>query len=251
MTRPLTEITRFLDTYLRIAEVPDDANAINGLQVEACAQVSRVACAVDAAEPAIEAAIERGAQLLLVHHGMLWGGNRPIVGPHARKLRRCFEAGLSIYSAHLPLDLHPASGNNACLMRALGLEPDGTFGKYQGVEVGLTASCDLTVGELRARLAPAVGEVSLQGRGPERIRRLAVVSGGGGGYAAKAARAGLDALVTGEGAHHQALDAEEHGVHLLLAGHYRTETFGVKALGKLLEEQFALECSFVEHDTGL
>ena len=249
----LREITRFLDETLRVGEIPDEPNAVNGLQLDSGSQaaVTRVACAVDAGEKSIEEACRLGAQLLVVHHGLLWGGNRPLVGPQARKLARCFGAGLSVYSAHLPLDLHPTQGNNAGLVRALGLTADGTFGKFQGVDIGLAASCDLTIQELSARIRGAVGEHRVAGAGPERVRRLAVVSGGAGSYASAAARAGFDALLTGEGAHHTALEAEERGLHLILAGHYRTETFGVKSLGALLEKEFGVAWSFVEHDTGL
>jgi len=248
----LQEITRFLNDELRPGEIPDDPNAVNGLQLDSGRQdVQRLACAVDASKASIEAACRLGAQLLLVHHGLLWGGNRPLSGPHGRKLARCFTAGLSVYSAHLPLDVHPIHGNNAGLVRALGLKPDGTFGKYQGIEIGLTASCDLELDELSRRIRDAVGEHRLAGAGPKRIRRLGVISGGGGSYVSAASRAGLDALLTGEGAHYTAIDAEERGLHLILAGHYRTETFGVKALGALLQQKLGVDWSFVEHDTGL
>ncbi|HCF60874.1 MAG TPA: Nif3-like dinuclear metal center hexameric protein [Myxococcales bacterium] len=251
MSLPLSELTRHLDTLLRVAEIPDELNAINGLQLEASTEISTLACAVDASEAAIDEATRRGAQLLLVHHGLFWAGNRPVVGPHARKLKKCFAAGLSIYSAHAPLDVHPELGNNAGIVRALGLAPDGGFGRYQGMDIGLAASCDLSFAELLERLRGSVGEVRAFGAGPERIRRLAVVSGGAGGYAAKAARAGFDAFLTGEAAHYTAIDAEELGIHLLLAGHYRTETFGVKALGERLASELGLTTFFIEHDTGL
>lgn len=251
MPASLKELTGFLDAHLRVAEIQDDANAVNGLQLEASQEVSVVACAVDAGEAAIDEACARGAQLLLVHHGLLWGGNRPLVGAHARKLRRCFASGLSVYAAHLPLDVHPEDGNNARLVRTLGLSPDGTFAAYRGADLGLTARCELTLAELESRLRTAVGAAQAFGRGPVRVSRLGVVTGQGGSFLAAAARAGLDALVTGEAAHHVALDAEELGLHLLLGGHYRTEVLGVVALGERLRERFDLAASFVAHDTGL
>lgn len=248
----LHEITRFLNDELRLREIPDDPNAVNGLQLDSGRKdIQHIACAVDAAEASIEAACQLGAQLLVVHHGLLWGGNRPLVGPHARKLGRCFAAGLSVYSAHLPLDVHPVLGNNAGIVRALGLEADGTFGKYNGLEIGLTVTCDLDLQGLSARIRGAIGEHRLKGGGPSRIRRLGVVSGGGGSLGSAAAQAGLDAFLTGEGAHYTAIEAEERGLHLILAGHYRTETFGVKALGALLHQRFGVDWSFIEHDTGL
>jgi dinuclear metal center YbgI/SA1388 family protein len=250
MAAPLKEIVRFLDEYLRIGEVADDPNAVNGLQVEASEEVRTVACAVDAGEPSIEQAAG-AAELLLVHHGLFWAGNRPITGPQARKLRTCFGRGLSVYGAHLPLDVHPEAGNNVGLLRALGLAPDGTFGRWQGVEIGLTATCELGLDELCQRLRDGVGEYRLAGARRERVRRIGVVTGGGGSLAGAAARAGLDVLITGEAPHYAALEAEERGLGLILAGHYRTERFGVKAVAELLAERFGLDHFFVEHDTGL
>ena len=251
MGTSLKETVQFLDAHLRLGEIPDEPNALNGLQLEATTEVTRVACAVDASEVAIDEACRAGADLLLVHHGLLWGGNRPVVGPHARKIKRCFQAGLSVYSAHLPLDVHPEHGNNAGIVRALGLSADGTFGRFQGIDIGISAACEWSLQELLKRVQSSVGECRLAGRGPDRVRRLGVLSGSGGSYAVAAARAGLDALLTGEGPHHSALDAEERGIHLLLAGHYRTETFGVKALANLLAKRSGLPFSFIEHDTGL
>jgi dinuclear metal center YbgI/SA1388 family protein len=251
MTASLKDVSRFLDAHLRIAEIQDDPNAVNGLQLEASQEVSVVACAVDAGEATIDEACARGAQLLLVHHGLLWGGNRALVGPHARKLRRCFERGLSVYAAHLPLDVHPEDGNNARLVRALDLVPEGTFAAHKGTDLGRTARCDLALPDLESRLRTAVGAAQTFGRGPARVSRIGVVTGQGGSFLAAAARAGLDALVTGEAAHHTALEAEERGIHLLLGGHYRTEVLGVVALGERLRERFDLAASFVAHDTGL
>jgi dinuclear metal center YbgI/SA1388 family protein len=251
MSTNLKEITRFLDDHLHVSEIPDDSNAVNGLQLEASAEITRVACAVDAGEPSIEEACRLGANLLVVHHGLLWGGNRPYTGAHARKLKRCFQAGLSVYSVHLPLDVHPQHGNNILVMRALGVSPEGTFGKYQGIEVGLFGRCDIEIGQLVQTVRQQIGDCRLAGRGPERISRLGVISGGGGSLVGSAAGKGLDVLVTGEGPHYAALEAEERGLWVLLAGHYRTEKLGVQALSGLLSERFGLPWSFVDHDTGL
>lgn len=247
----LGDIVAFLDTHLRVAIIPDDPNALNGLQVEAGERVEKIACAVDADEWTIDEACRRKADLLLVHHGLFWGGNRPIVGAKARKLRQCFESGLSVYSAHLPLDAHPECGNNIELVRGLGLTPEATFGRFHGIDIGFTAKCDFSVEELEIRLKKTVGKFQKQGRGKEWVHRVGVVSGGAGSLVGPAASAGLDALITGEGAHYMALEAEEQRVHLFLAGHYRSETFGVQALGRLLENKFGLSHFFIEHDTGM
>ncbi len=251
MSAPLHEIVHFLDAELRLREIPDEANAVNGLQLEASTQIRRVALAVDASEAAIEAACAAEAQLLIVHHGLLWGGNRPITGAHARKLARAFAGGLSLYSAHLPLDLHPTLGNNALLARALELAPCSGFGRYQGVEIGLMAECALSPGALEQRLLDVCGAVRRLGRGPEQVERVGVVSGSGAGYLGEASRRGLQALITGEAAHHAAIAADELGLHLFLCGHYRTERLGVRALGEALANKFDLQHSFFELDTGL
>lgn len=255
MPCPLDTLRACLDEALNIHEIADETNALNGLQIDATTDsrrdIERVALSVDASEAAIDEAIAMGADLLLVHHGIFWGGHRPLTGAYGRKVKKCFAAGLSLYAAHLPLDVHPTLGNNAGLVQALGLTPTGPFGSHRGVAIGLAVNCDLGVDELVARCASALGTVRRFGRGPERIRRLAIVTGGGGSCLKQAAREGFDALLTGESAHHTALDAEEAGLHLLLGGHYRTETFGVRALGALLVERFGLEARFIEHDTGL
>ena len=188
---------------------------------------------------------------LIVHHGLLWGGNRTLVGAYARKLGKCFANGLAVYAAHLPLDVHREVGNNIGLLRALGLSPVGPFGRYQTIEIGLAAACDLGIDELCVRIESSVGACRRFGRGAARIRRLAVITGGAGSYVAAAANAGFDALIVGEAPHHAAIEAQERGIHLLLAGHYRTEVFGVRALGARLAEQFGVSCVFVGHDTGL
>lgn len=251
MTISLKEIVQLLDARLRIAEIPDDPNALNGLQVEACQDISQIACAVDASETAIEEACKGGANLLLVHHGLFWSGNRPITGSSARKLRKCFEAGLSVYSAHLPLDLHPAFGNNIEIIRVLGLAPGASFGRVRNLDLGISAWCDLAVPELEERIRKGIGSFRRLGAGPERIRQLGVSSGGAGSLVKAAADSGLDAFITGEVAHYVALEAEERGIHLFLAGHYKTEVFGVKALGAALKSELNLPWFFVGHDTGL
>lgn len=256
MTCSLSTLRAFLDETLRLHEIPDEANALNGLQLDAAggapgAAIATVALSVDASEAAVDAAIALGADLLLAHHGLFWGGHRPLTGAYGRKIGKCCAAGLSVYAAHLPLDVHPVLGNNAGLVQALGFTPSGTFGSYRGIDIGLAVACDLSAEALAARCTSVLGPIRCLGRGPARIQKLAVVTGGGGSCLRQAAEQGFDALLTGESAHHTALDAEEAGLHLLLGGHYRTETFGVRALGALLGERFGIQAHFIDHDTGL
>jgi dinuclear metal center YbgI/SA1388 family protein len=186
--------------------------------------------------------------MLIVHHGLFWGGLEPVVGASYRKLSLCLQNDLAVYSVHLPLDEHPTLGNNALLCDAIGLPGERTPFMTSGFQVG--ASIDRA--ELLERVAQAVGgPVHLAPGGPSTTRRIGVVTGGAGSAVAKAAAEGVDTFITGEGPHHTYTLAEELGINLIYAGHYATETFGVKALGWLLKEQYGLPWSFIDHPTGL
>jgi len=248
----LQEIVAFLDAELRIAEIPDYSGAVNGLQLANGGTVTKVAAAVDASLPVVEAAVAAGADLLLVHHGMFWQGAQPLTGAFYRKIKAAMDGGLAIYSAHLPLDVHPELGNNILLMRALGLEPDGNFFDWKGTRLGLIADVEMSRDELRDKLSAAVGgAVHLCPGGPELVRRIGLVTGGAGSEVAQCAREGIDTFVTGEGPHWSYPLAEELGINLLYGGHYATETFGVKALAARLEREFSVKAEFVDHPTGL
>jgi len=246
---------QYLDRYLGIAAHPDYARAFNGLQVQGADEVHRLVAAVDASEAAISAAAAKGADLLLVHHGLFWDGLVPVTGRRYRKLRLLLGHGMGLYSAHLPLDGHAEVGNCVLLARALELEPCGRFGAFQGADIGWwgTLAAPEEPDRFRVRVAEAVGggRVHWVPGGPARIERVGVVTGAGGSFLQEAAAAELDALVTGEGAHHHHHDAMEQGVHLFLAGHYATETFGVRALGAHVAERFGLEWEFLDQPTGL
>lgn len=251
----LESLLQYLDRWLGVADHPDYATAMNGLQVEGPESVSRVATAVDASEASIAAAMDLGAQLLIVHHGLFWGGLEPVTGRHARRLRALFDADMALYSCHLPLDTHPEVGNCALLARALGLELDGRVGTYKGHDLGFTGSLDQPAGvdALADAVSAAVGggPVRVLPGGPDPVRRVGVVTGGGGSFVREAADAGLDAFVTGEGSHHTYFDAAEFGITVLFAGHYATETFGVKAVGEHVAERFDLQADFIDQPTGL
>ena len=256
MATTLPLIERFIDQELRIREVQDEPNALNGLQLDATGgktpgTIRSIALAVDATEAVIDLAIGLKADLLLVHHGLFWGGHRRLCGPYGGKIRKCFQNGLSVYAAHLPLDIHPSLGNNIGIARALGLTVVRSFGSHRGIDLGLELACEMDLSAFMRLCTSAVGPVRLFGKGPSLVRRIGVVSGGGGSCLREAAAKGLDVLFTGESAHYTALDAEEAGIHLILGGHYRTETFGVRALGMCLAEEFSLSSTFIDHDTGL
>jgi dinuclear metal center YbgI/SA1388 family protein len=248
----LADLVRWLDDYLRVADIRDDAVALNGLQVENGGKVTRVAVAVDACQAVFDMAVTAKADLLIVHHGLFWGGLEPITGRHHRRIATLLRHGIALYGAHLPLDVHPEVGNNTVLAGQLGMAVHGWWGEYKGTPIGVRGELDLPRDVLGERIAEAlqVRPILLPG-GPARAGRVGIVTGAGGSMIAEAKAAGLDTLITGEGKHHSYFDAEELGVNVFYAGHYATETVGVKALGAKLAEQHGLPWGFLDHPTGL
>lgn len=255
---PLAEVVAHLDRELRTAEIPDFDAALNGLQLANAGSVTRVASAVDFSGQSVAGALERGADLLLVHHGMHWGGRQQIVGHLYDRLSAAIRGNLAVYSSHIPLDLHPTYGNNALLARQLALTATGTFGRYRTVEIGVMGEADVPTGDLAARLAAFASQFGttsvVAGRvDGRRTRRWAIVTGSGAGTEtlAEARERGVDTLIVGEGPHHSAVQAMEMGIVVMYGGHYATETLGVRALGDALAAQYGVPHSFVNVPTGL
>ena len=255
---PLATITGHLDALLRTSEVPDYPGALNGLQVECRAPITRVAVAVDASLQTIQGALDAGANLLVVHHGLFWSGVQALRGNTYERFRRLLANDVAVYSSHLPLDVHPTLGNNALLARALDLDPVESFARFQSISVGVAGLADVATESLAARaaaIARAEGGalVSVGITAGRRTRRWALCTGAGASSDTlrEAADANVDTLIVGEGPHHTGVDAAERGIAVLYVGHYATETFGVRALGTELERQFGLPWSFVAAPTGL
>ncbi|HET7583973.1 MAG TPA: Nif3-like dinuclear metal center hexameric protein [Gemmatimonadaceae bacterium] len=254
----LIDIATHLDELLRIREIPDYPSALNGVQVESEGEIAGIAAAVDARTRTITGAIDAGAQLLLVHHGLFWGGLQPLRGAHRRRLALLLEQGMSLYAAHLPLDAHPELGNNVLLARELGLVPAGTFARFQTIDIGVRGEAEMETAELVERadqFARRYGGTArhtsfLPGR---RTRRWAICSGAGADAAtiAESVARGIDTLIVGEGPHWTAVDADEVGVVVIYAGHYATETLGVQALAAHLSARFNIPWTFIDVPTGL
>jgi dinuclear metal center YbgI/SA1388 family protein len=252
MTVNLKDVTAYLDEYLGIADVHDSPQALNGLQVENTGKVTRVAVAVDVCRTTIDRAVEMAADFMVVHHGLFWGGLQPLVAQHGHRVRTLIKHDIALYSAHLPLDLHPEVGNNAVLARALGLDDIEPFGEYEGQTIGFSGTLVVSRAEFAGRIRAVLGfDPKVIATGPETVNRVGIVSGGAGKLITQVAEAGLDTYVTGEGSHHTYFDAEEAGVNLIYAGHYATETVGVKALAHHMERRFGLPWEFIDHPTGL
>jgi dinuclear metal center YbgI/SA1388 family protein len=243
------EILAFCDELLDSSSFEDYGP--NGLQVPGRSEVSRVATGVSANLETLERAVQSGAELVLAHHGLLWGDElSPLSVPMASRLRALLCADCSLAAYHLPLDAHPEVGNNALLRGALGLEPDERpFGQAKGSAVGIIGRAPepIDVGELTRRLREAVGQEPLVfDAGPERISTVGIVTGSGGFALHEAGPMGLDALVTGEPSEPVMGEAREYGVHFLAGGHYATEVFGIRRLGELVAERFQVEHEFID-----
>jgi len=246
------------DTLLRCREIPDYAPALNGLQVGNRAPVRRIAAAVDCSLRTIQGAIDAGANLLVVHHGLFWSGLQPLTGAHLERVRLLLTHDVALYAAHLPLDAHETMGNSLLLAQALGLTPNGGFARYQTIFCGVQGTADIETAALVAacdRFASTHGGRALAssvtpGR---RTRRWGIVTGAGinADTLREAQDLGLDTVITGEGPHWSAVDAEEKGLVIVYAGHYATETLGVQALAAWMAEQSDVPWSFVATPTGL
>jgi dinuclear metal center YbgI/SA1388 family protein len=247
----LDRICDFLDRFLEIDKIEDYPNALNGLQLENDGRVTKIGAAVDASEATIELAVKENVDLLLVHHGLFWGGLSRITGAYHRKLRRSIAANLAIYSAHLPLDLHFEIGNNVLLANALNL-PGAESLSVDGKRLGVSVSTELDLRELVTRLRDVLSrDPWVCASGPETVRHVAIVTGGAGTFLEKIAGLGMDTFITGEGPHHTFALAEELKVNLIYGGHYATETFGVRAVAAKVAARFELPWCFVDHPSGL
>ena len=244
-------LVTYLDDYLGCRGSSDYSD--NGLQIEGGADVTRLAFAVDACQETIAGATAAGAQMLIVHHGLFWGKALRVVGPHRRRVQALLDGGCSLYAAHLPLDRHPEVGNNAQLARLLGLTVVGGLGEAFGLPVGVIATAAaMPRTALVARLAASLGVTPLVlPGGPEQVQRIGIISGGAARDIATAAAAGCDTYITGETSHSSYHDAAEYGVNVIYAGHYATETVGLKALAAHLAGPFALPSAFIDRPTGL
>ena len=248
----LSNLVTYTDRFLRIRDVGDWDNALNGLQIENSGRVTRIGAAVDVSTRVLTEAAKQDVDLLIVHHGLFWPGLQPIRGPLRRQLRLAFENDVALYSAHLPLDIHSKVGNNAQLAAALGLKSAQPFLEEKGQPVGLKIRASVPRSELVRKLQKAVnGPVKIFGFGPKQARAIGIVTGAAGSEIYRVADEGIDTFITGEAPHWAAVAAEEVGVNLLLGGHYATEVFGVKALAEHLSKRFIVPWKFIDCPTGL
>jgi dinuclear metal center YbgI/SA1388 family protein len=248
---PCAELIAYLDDYLQIAKIADYGP--QGLQVEAANNdVRRLALAVDTALPVIAAAAAWGADMLLVHHGILWRSVERLAGPLGARVRLLLQHDVHLYAAHLALDAHPEVGNNAVLAALLGVAIEGWWCEAQGTPIGVVGTVDSSLTELAAQVNARLHTTArVLAHGPARVGRLAIVSGFGADRAAEAQAAGADTLLTGETSHTHYYAAADLGMNVIFAGHYATETVGVQALGRHLAQRFGLETRFFDFPTQM
>lgn len=237
------EIVAFADELLDTAAYPDYGPT--GLQVVGAPEVRKIACGVSASRELFERAAEAGAQMVIVHHGLFWEKDTRVVGSVMRgRLEALFYADLSLVAYHLALDAHPEIGNNALLADALGVTREQRFTDW-----GYGGPLDepMPVSEFATRVQEKLGRPPLVfSYGPEQIERVAVVTGGAAGFISDAAAQGYDCFVTGEAAEPTKHAAKEAAIHFVAAGHYATETLGVRALAAKLADEFGIEWEFLD-----
>lgn len=254
----LPEVVRYLDDLLDSSGTPDYANAVNGLQLANSGVVTKVAAAVDFSSRTVADAAREGATLLLVHHGMFWGGLEPVSGMAYDRMKQLITSDLAVYSSHLPLDRHDRFGNNVLLARELGLEPSAGFARFQTIDIGVRGEADVDTAELAQRAAffsethGGTLRTTPIASG-HRTRRWAICTGAGASSETlrEAAEQKIDTLIVGEGAHWTAVSAADSGLVILYAGHYATETLGVRALAQHVSEKFSIPWTFLQQPTGL
>ncbi len=246
-----------LDDILETEAYADIDGSPNGLQVgDPSWSVDHAAFAVDAASATIDDAVAADADVLVTHHGLWWEGTERLTGPTYDRVRRLIESELGLYVSHLPLDGHPTYGNAAGVADRLSLEGTESFGAFHGETIGRFGryreprAFDAIVTELSETLDTGDGDVRALSFGPDRVESVAIVTGDGTDWLGEAIDADADVFVTGEGAQRLYHEAREHGINVILAGHYGTETFGVRSLAELVEE-WGLSTTFVSHPTGL
>ena len=250
----VSEYGKELWTRLDISSFPFD-KSLNGFQIEAPdRELGKAAFAVDASFETIDRAIEEGADVLVVHHGLFWGDPIAIRGAHYRRVKRAIDGGLSLFAVHLPLDAHPLLGNNAQIALRLGMTAYDPFAEFHGRNIGYKGSLPfpMTIPEIARLLSftPESGTEVLK-FGPDMISSVGIVSGEGGDDIYEAIDEGLDLLITGVAPHEIYHAAKENGINVLAGGHYQSEVFGVKALERLTKAEWGIDTVFIEAGTGL
>ena len=245
------EYARFLEDTLSVSSFRDIS--LNGIQI-GCPdrELKKAAFAVDACGETIGRAADAGCDILVVHHGLFWGKPVAIDGVHYTRVKKALDSSMMLFACHIPLDANIPYGNNAQIALTLGMKEFDGFGEWEGKKIGVMGSLPfpMTPGEIKGLLKCPDAFV-IDGCAKERIERVAIVSGSGSSDVRDAVKEGVDLFITGEIHHDVYHEAEENGLSVLAFGHYRSETYGVKALQRLTEKKLGIETVFIDAETGL
>lgn len=248
----INEYTKLLSDRLDIASFDDIS--LNGVQIESeNREIKKVAFAVDACFATIDQAVNEGADILVVHHGLFWGKPIAITGGHYKRVKRAIEGNLTLFAAHIPLDAHPVYGNNAQMAIRLGMREFDPFGTWRGKYIGVKGKLPfpMSVEEVAALLDfnPLLSDMLINRE--EKVESVGIISGGAGEDVVDAIDEGLDLFITGDIGHENYHIAKEAGIDVLGGGHYKSEIFGVKALQRMSEKELGLKTTFIDVETGL
>jgi len=247
-TVSLPDVVNFLNQELNVSSYSDIAH--NGLQVESPRRdLITVGFAVDAGMSVLTEACRRNCQLLVVHHGIMWGKLEPFVGPLARKLALCLEQGLSLYAAHLPLDGHTTLGNAAQLARFLGATDIQPFFHYKGSSIGALATLPTprSLAEITSQLSQCEGALNpplTLPFGRTIVQRIGIATG-------SASSLIPETVISGEPKQEAYHTARELSCSAIFMGHYASETFGVRAVQRVLESRFGIQSIWISEPTGI
>lgn len=246
------EYAEFLNSVLHPEEFNDVS--LNGVQIENDnTELNKVAFAVDASLSSIEKAVAEKCDVLVVHHGLFWGYALKIVGAHKKRVKTALDGNLMLYASHIPLDANIPYGNNAQISQSLGMENYDGFGEFRGKKIGSIGTLpeSLTLQEILKKLGCKKSESIFIPSSKELFSKVAICSGGSSSDTYNAYASGADLFITGEVHHQDYFNATENNMAVLALGHYKSETFGVKALMKLTREKFGIETVFIDGDTHL
>jgi dinuclear metal center YbgI/SA1388 family protein len=247
MAIALRSLVEEANRFLNVASINDYCP--NGLQVEGRPQVQKIVSGVTASQALLDAAVEAGADVVLVHHGYFWKGEDAcITGVRQRRIKTLLSHDISLLAYHLPLDVHPQVGNNVQLAQRLGLEIEGDLEPGNPRTVGLVGVLEqpMTLGDFARRVQDVLGRQPLVVEGPAQVRRIGWCTGGGQGFIEQAVAAGVDVFLSGEASEQTFHSARENAIGFIAAGHHATERYGVQALGEHLARRFALEHVFID-----
>ena len=243
------ELVSFLDHYLSIESIEDDSN--NGLQVEVEGEINTVGFAVDACMDVFRKALSEKCDLIVVHHGMIWGGIRYIRGNTFERVHFLIRNTIGLYAVHLPLDIHKEVGNNVQMAHLIGFESTGEFCTYKNNKIGLICEGNAPLSHIVERIDAAFNSHRLWKFGNDTCRKIGIITGSGTYCLEAAIEEGCDTFISGEPKHMAYHQARENKLNVLFAGHYQTETLGVKALMQKINTMFPVTTVFLDSPTGL